>query len=358
VYRDRGVLPKASRDDNYNKTPEDVSQYKRVRSGDVVVNKMKAWSGSLAVSRYDGIVSGDYMVCELKADVDPDFLHYSLRSSPVLEQVAGRSSGIRPSQWRLYWDDFREVRLMLPDTSTQRRVGRWLRSELERLDAAAERRQASISLLDERLDALVRMRIPPVGADGTGTGRRIRDIAHLTNGFPFDSTSFKSDGPIPVVRIRDLLADEFETFIDGPVPNEVMVRNGDIVIGMDGDFNAVVWERGRAALNQRVCSLRLRSGHDPRYVAYAIAEPLRTINELTFATTVKHLSADSILRIRIPSTAIEEQLAVADEIDVARGATRSVATAIQQQTRLVNERRQALITAAVTGQMEIPGVAA
>jgi type I restriction enzyme S subunit len=160
------------------------------------------------------------------------------------------------------------------------------------------------------------------------------------------------------VRIRDLLADEFETFIDGPVPNEVMVRNGDIVIGMDGDFNAVVWERGRAALNQRVCSLRLRSGHDPRYVAYAIAEPLRTINELTFATTVKHLSADSILRIRIPSTAIEEQLAVADEIDVARGATRSVATAIQQQTRLVNERRQALITAAVTGQMEIPGVAA
>jgi type I restriction enzyme, S subunit len=81
VYRDLGVIPKASRDDNFNKTPEDLSSYKRVRVGDLVINKMKAWSGSLAVSDYDGIVSGDYMVCAVKGSVDRRFLHHLLRSS-------------------------------------------------------------------------------------------------------------------------------------------------------------------------------------------------------------------------------------------------------------------------------------
>jgi len=64
VYREHGVVPKDSRDDNVNKTPEDTGRYLRVRPGDLVVNKMKAWSGSVAVSKYDGIVSGDYLVCE------------------------------------------------------------------------------------------------------------------------------------------------------------------------------------------------------------------------------------------------------------------------------------------------------
>ncbi len=77
VYREHGVVPKASRDDNFNKTPSDISSYKFVRPGDLAVNKMKAWQDSLAVSNYEGIVSGDYMVCEVTdPSVDPRFLHY------------------------------------------------------------------------------------------------------------------------------------------------------------------------------------------------------------------------------------------------------------------------------------------
>ena len=59
VYRDHGVVLKDSRRDNHNKTPENLSRYQRVAVGDLVVNKMKAWSGSVAVSRYEGIVSPD-----------------------------------------------------------------------------------------------------------------------------------------------------------------------------------------------------------------------------------------------------------------------------------------------------------
>ena len=60
LYRDLGVVPKNSRDDNHNVTSEDTGQYKYVESGNLVINKMKAWQGSLAVSEYTGIVSPAY----------------------------------------------------------------------------------------------------------------------------------------------------------------------------------------------------------------------------------------------------------------------------------------------------------
>ena len=60
LYRDLGVVPKNSRDDNHNVTSENTIQYKFVEKGSLVINKMKAWQGSLAVSNYEGIVSPAY----------------------------------------------------------------------------------------------------------------------------------------------------------------------------------------------------------------------------------------------------------------------------------------------------------
>ena len=64
VYREFGVIRKSSRDDNNNKTPEDLSKYQTVNVGDLVINKMKAWQGSVGVSTFTGITSPDYAVFE------------------------------------------------------------------------------------------------------------------------------------------------------------------------------------------------------------------------------------------------------------------------------------------------------
>ncbi len=106
VYRDYGVIPKDSRDDNANRTPENLTTYQLVRPGDLVVSKMKAWQGSLGVSVHRGIVSPDYQVCRpVGADVDGAYLHVLLRSPQMIPLYRVRSKGVRPSQWRLYWED-------------------------------------------------------------------------------------------------------------------------------------------------------------------------------------------------------------------------------------------------------------
>ena len=65
VYREFGVIPKDSRDDNHNATSLDTTNYKVIQPGDLAVNKMKAWQGSLGVSEHHGIVSPAYITCSL-----------------------------------------------------------------------------------------------------------------------------------------------------------------------------------------------------------------------------------------------------------------------------------------------------
>lgn len=87
VYRDYGVIPKSSRDDNNNKPSEDLSPYQLVEKNDLVMNKMKAWQGSIAISEYEGIVSPAYFVYQpnkvLFELAYPRYVHYLLRN-PIM----------------------------------------------------------------------------------------------------------------------------------------------------------------------------------------------------------------------------------------------------------------------------------
>ncbi len=118
VYRDYGVIPKSSRDDNFNKPSEDLSPYQLVCNGDVVLNKMKAWQGSIAVSDLRGIVSPAYFVYTAKphlyqTDLEPSYVHYLLRCKEYATQYLRRSKGIRVNQWDLDPDYLRQLEISL-----------------------------------------------------------------------------------------------------------------------------------------------------------------------------------------------------------------------------------------------------
>lgn len=185
-----------------------------------------------------------------------------------------------------------------------------------------------------------------LGQKGVPAGwrlRRTRDLVELVNGFPFDSALFGPEGTFPLVRIRDLHLDEFATFVSGHVPDTVILRDGDIVIGMDGEFEVVLWRRGPAALNQRMCALRPRDGVDARFVAYALPRQLKVINDLTYATTVKHLSSFDILAERIALPPYPEQVAIADYLDAETRLIDIGARQLRARSRLLNERLRSRI---------------
>lgn len=173
-------------------------------------------------------------------------------------------------------------------------------------------------------------------------------LASLQNGYPFNSADFAASGVLPLLRIRDLTASDFETFLPFDVGAHLSVANGDLVIGMDGDFNATIWKRGRAALNQRLCRLRAIGDNDIRYVAYALPAELTRINATQYATTVKHLSSGEILKCRLPAASPEEQRRVADFLDDRVARIDHIITARRRQSELVLEESESTLESLVT----------
>jgi type I restriction enzyme S subunit len=155
VYRDYGVILKDSRSDNINKTPEDVSAYQLVAPGDLVVNKMKAWQGSLGVSTLEGITSPDYAVFTPLLPHHGAFLHHLLRSQAIVTTYRGLSSGIRPDQWRLEPDAFLGLSIYLPSIEEQKAIAEHIVASAGKFDALMEEAERAVILLQERRAALI-----------------------------------------------------------------------------------------------------------------------------------------------------------------------------------------------------------
>ena len=145
LYRDYGVIPKDSRDDNHNVTSLDTSKYKFVEVGDFVINKMKAWQGSMALSGYQGIVSPAYHVFKFVGDdILPRYAHYLLRSTLYADEWRRLSTGLRVGQWDLHVPDFYNTWACLPPIDEQQRIADYLDDKCAEIDKAITTTDASI----------------------------------------------------------------------------------------------------------------------------------------------------------------------------------------------------------------------
>lgn len=191
------------------------------------------------------------------------------------------------------------------------------------------------------------------------TGWRVtplKQIAQVVNGYPFDSKAFNGERGHPLVRIRDLGASEAETYYDGEFVEAAAITSDDVLIGMDGDFNVGRWlGQGPALLNQRVCAVRGASELITRLLEYALPVPLKGINDITYSTTVKHLSSYQVEKIRIALPSESEQTAIVAFLDRETSKIDALVKEQKQLIELLKEKRQAVISHAVTKGLS-PGV--
>ena len=149
LYRELGVIPKDSRDDNQNQTSEDTSKYKYVKPGNFVVNKMKAWQGSVAVSDYEGIVSPAYYVYEFTDNAfDKRYFHHLLRGC-YKDEFMRLSGGMRVGQWDLSSDDLNNTLILIPPLDEQKKIAEFLDAKCSEIDALITEMQAQIETLEQ-----------------------------------------------------------------------------------------------------------------------------------------------------------------------------------------------------------------
>jgi len=144
--------------------------------------------------------------------------------------------------------------------------------------------------------------------------RLLSEVCKIQYGYAFDSAKFNSNIGVPLVRIRDVTRGFSETYTTEKCDEQYIVQNGDVLIGMDGEFNIARWKGGKAYLNQRVCRLIPTDEVDEMYLYYFMPKALKAIEDKTPFVTVKHLSAKELNRIVVPIPTIEEQKEIANSL--------------------------------------------
>lgn len=138
--------------------------------------------------------------------------------------------------------------------------------------------------------------------------RLLFDIATPTYGHPFKSALFNGAGDgLPVARIRDVLAGESATFTPEEGPSDRRLNDGDLLIGMDGDFHMGLWAGGAAWLNQRVVRISGRGEIADYLLFWLLRGPIKNFNETLTGTTVVHLGAKELktIELLVPSAGRE-----------------------------------------------------
>jgi type I restriction enzyme, S subunit len=323
------------------------------------------------------VFSTGFATLEARPDVDPGFLSYVCRSEPFIEAIVARSTGasypaISPS-------DLADIDVQIPVLDQQRRIAAFLDTAVARIDRLRAHRADQQRTLEERLDRLVSAVIGgeaaalaalgyPEGASAW-TPSRISRVCDIQPGYSFPSEGFVGEGVRLLRGINVAVGglDWAETaHWDSaalPIPRRFHLEPDDLVLAMDrpwiggGMRLAVVTSTDLPSLLvQRVARLRATADVELPYIRWALSSHHfrgAVEAELT-GVSVPHLSADQIggFAIRLPPPPTQRRLAEA--LDMQASLTRQLIYAIDAQSAALAERRQALITAAVSGHIDAP----
>ncbi|ODT23721.1 restriction endonuclease subunit S [Microbacterium sp. SCN 69-37] len=384
VYRDYGVIPKSSREDNFNKPSEDLSKYQRVSVGDLVVNKMKAWQGSLGISNHDGIVSPAYFVYKATGTFEPRFAHYLLRSKEYADHMAAISSGIRPNQWDLDPAQFAVTPLLVPPPAEQRAIADYLDRETTQIDAFIAKNEELITLLTERRASVIgaavtrgldeRVELSVESPDWIGpvpaawSVQPIKSAYSVVVGKMLNESKSEGD-PVPYVRAANIqpdgldLSDVKEMKATAADRRALSLRSGDVVFveggGGYGRSDYLTQDLPGWVFQNHVIRLRSRPGHDGRFLNYWLQHVRRLghYEALSAFATIPNVSGDKLGRIEMPAPPLWEQREIVKHIEEACSRIDAAVAVAQRSVELARERRAALISAAVTGKIDV-GVAA
>lgn len=176
----------------------------------------------------------------------------------------------------------------------------------------------------------------------------------ILNGYPFDSGRFtnSSENAFPLIRIRDVVRGYTETFTDEDCPEEYKIKKGEILIGMDGDFNIARWQSDFGLLNQRVCKIKSASKDlDDKFLYYYLPIPLKQINDATPSVTVKHLSSNSLLQLHFPLPPLTEQQRIVNRIETMFAKLDEAKEKAQNVVDSFETRKAAILHKAFTGEL-------
>lgn len=368
----RGVVPRAEITDRESRA-EDVTGYKRCQPADIVLNRMSAYQGAVGISRAPGLVTPEYMVLRAIRPVEPRFLHHLFKSTWFVSEMTSRLRGIGAIDQgnvrtpRIYWGDLGSIALNVPHAREQRAIADFLDRETVRIDTAIRRHVRLEYLCEERyrgaLNELFRRPDWPV--------TRLKHLLAARPSYGVLVPRFVEEGGTRFIRVSDLSAlesradelIEIDQTQSGQYRRTIVVA-GDVLVSVVGSLDRVAVVPSNVAgsnIARAVARLQPREVVAPELLAawagtegYAEQAADATTDDSVQPTLNMGDLANFELRFPAARNSQEVALEAFRKLSLWRSGLKAK---IAQQVALLREHRQALITAAVTGQMGVEGKA-
>lgn len=368
---------------------EDRTKYKRVQRGDLVYNMMRAWQGGFGSVTVPGMVSPAYVVARPLSKIRTEFVEQLLRTPQAVEELRRHSQGVTDFRLRLYWDEFKSIKIALPTAEEQGEILDRLGPETARIDVLIAEQKRLIQLLTEKRRAIISHAVtkgldPTVpmkdsGIDWIGDVPRhwhLAPIKSIVNtleqgwspqceGYPAETT-----GEWGVLKVGCVNGGRFTPSENKALPLEtapvpaLSLKAGDILISRANTRDLV----GSAAVVERdfpnlmLCDKLYRLIVNPhRSIAkfigfYLGADAPRGQIELAAtgaSNSMLNIGQPVVLNLDIPLPPVEEQLHIVRFLDEQTVSLDALTSEAKAATMLLQERRIAFIAAAVTGKIDL-----
>ncbi len=382
----RGIEVKEYDDENRRRLDDQLIGYRIVRVGQLVVNTMWLNYAGLGVSEHEGHVSPAYRCYWINQSLDRRFVHHLLRSGLYVQGYTRLLTGIRPNSLQMSRDDLMEFPVLVPSPSEQNSIAAFLDRETAKIDALIAEQQRLIALLAEKRQATISHAVtkglnPDAPMKDSGVEwlgevpehwevRRVKSVStFITSGPRGWSERVGDDGHLFVQSgdLNNSLQVEFATAKRVQVGNDAetsrtRLSDGDVVVCITGAKTGnvavctVVPET--AYVNQHLCLIRPNWGILPFFLAMLLKSKIgQTYFDLSQYGLKQGLSLENIKEAPVLLPPFTEQVSIVAFLEMETAPLDTLTTEAQRAITLLQERRSALISAAVTGKINVQGVA-
>ena len=344
----------------------DHTKYKVCEPGNLVMNRMQAWSGMFALATMEGIVSPDYAVFEPIDNCDLRFYEYVFKTREMVGQFARHSKGIGTGFNRLYTESFGSIFAVAPPLAEQRAIARYLDYMDRRIQRYIRAKERLIELLEEQKRAVINRAVTrgldpdvplkPSGVEWLGDVpahwevRRLRSLASITTGGK-DTVDRRDDGKYPFF-VRSQKVERIDTWsFDG----EAVLTAGDGV-GVGRVFHYI---DGKFDFHQRVYKFSEFKAVNGKFFFHFIRSTLHhVVSQGTAKSTVDSIRLPMLQNLLVAFPKLPEQSVIVEYVDDHINRSEVAVERANKQIELIKEYRTRLIADVVTGKLDAREAAA
>lgn len=353
--------------------------YQGVREGDLVIHAMDGFAGAIGVSDSDGKCSPVYSCCVGRSGINADFYAYLLRNMAKTGFIESLAKGIRERSTDFRWNDFAELGLPLPPAHEQTHISTALDRETARIDALIEQKTRFIELLKEKRQALITQAVTKgldpnvpmrdsgvewIGEVPEGWGTcRVKHVARIKYGIG-EPPQYFEDGTrlIRATNVKNgYISDIGMVFVrptDIPSKRIIWLTPGNIIVVRSGAYtadSAIVREQDCPAIagfDMVITATRA----DPEFLHFVLLSNYVKRDQLDqkkLRAAQPHLNSEELGDTEIVMPSLKEQAEIVGNLKPKLEVLGKLNRATLSSIDLLKERRSALITAAVTGQIDL-----